>query len=211
MPRIAGVDLPPVKRMEVALTYIYGIGQARARKILEKTGVDPDLRAKDLPESDTAKRVRSANSKLEGVGRRSECSSITWLSCASRRRPMTEIPDLMAIRLQAQDVKVVDVSREGVLFECALRLMPGATSHVEFVRTDGPLRTRGRVVRSEIAAVFAGKVRYRVAIAFDQALDFVSDDDMPQASQFDMITTEVPAALLAGTAEFEAALSLNQW
>ena len=55
MPRIAGVDLPPAKRMEVALTYIYGIGQTRARKILEKTGVDPDLRAKDLPESDTAK------------------------------------------------------------------------------------------------------------------------------------------------------------
>ena len=55
MPRIAGVDLPPTKRMEVALTYIYGIGDSRARKILQRTGVDPDIRAKDLPESDTAK------------------------------------------------------------------------------------------------------------------------------------------------------------
>jgi small subunit ribosomal protein S13 len=69
MPRIAGVDLPPVKRMEVALTYIYGIGQARARKILEKTGVDPDLRAKDLPESDTAKLRTEIEShyKVEGA------------------------------------------------------------------------------------------------------------------------------------------------
>lgn len=68
MPRIAGVDLPPNKRMEVALTYIYGIGNTRARKILAKTGVDPDLRAKDLPESDTAK-LRSEienNYKVEG-------------------------------------------------------------------------------------------------------------------------------------------------
>ncbi len=69
MPRIAGVDLPPNKRMEVALTYIYGIGQTRARKILARTGVDPDLRAKDLPESDTAK-LRSeieSNYKVEGA------------------------------------------------------------------------------------------------------------------------------------------------
>lgn len=69
MPRIAGVDLPPTKRMEVALTYIYGIGQARARKILEKTGVDPDLRAKDLPEGDTAKLRTEIEShyKVEGA------------------------------------------------------------------------------------------------------------------------------------------------
>lgn len=69
MPRIAGVDLPPNKRMEVALTYIYGIGQTRARRILEKTGIDPDLRSKDLPESDTAKlRTEIENHyKVEGA------------------------------------------------------------------------------------------------------------------------------------------------
>ncbi len=69
MPRIAGVDLPPNKRMEVALTYIYGIGQTRARRILERTGIDPDLRSKDLPESDTAKlRTEIENNyKVEGA------------------------------------------------------------------------------------------------------------------------------------------------
>ena len=55
MPRIAGVDLPPQKRMDVALTYIYGIGPTLAKRILARAGVDPALRAKDLPEGDTAK------------------------------------------------------------------------------------------------------------------------------------------------------------
>ncbi len=55
MPRIAGVDLPPQKRMDVALTYIYGIGPTLAKRILARAGVDPAIRAKDLPEGDTAK------------------------------------------------------------------------------------------------------------------------------------------------------------
>ncbi|HMB69042.1 MAG TPA: 30S ribosomal protein S13 [bacterium] len=68
MPRIAGIDLPPNKRMDVALTYIFGIGNTTSRKILERTGVDPSVRAKDLPEGDTAK-IRAEienNFKVEG-------------------------------------------------------------------------------------------------------------------------------------------------
>jgi small subunit ribosomal protein S13 len=69
MPRIAGVDLPPAKRMDVALTYIYGIGPALAKEICAKTGVDPALPSKDLPEGDTA-RIRTElenNYKVEGA------------------------------------------------------------------------------------------------------------------------------------------------
>ncbi|MBR2847095.1 MAG: 30S ribosomal protein S13 [Clostridia bacterium] len=55
MARIAGVDLPREKRIEIGLTYIFGIGNATAKKILEKTGVDPDIRVKDLSEDDVAK------------------------------------------------------------------------------------------------------------------------------------------------------------
>ena len=55
MARIAGVDLPNQKRIQYALTYIYGIGVASADKILEATGIDPDTRAKDLTEDDVAK------------------------------------------------------------------------------------------------------------------------------------------------------------
>jgi len=67
--RIAGVDLPNEKRVEVALTYIFGIGNTAAREILQKTGVNPDTRVKALSEDDTAK-LRSAierDYKVEGA------------------------------------------------------------------------------------------------------------------------------------------------
>ena len=55
MARIAGIDLPKDKRVEIGLTYIYGIGRNTATKILEATGVNPDTRVKDLSEDDVAK------------------------------------------------------------------------------------------------------------------------------------------------------------
>ena len=55
MARIAGVDIPNQKRVEIALTYIYGIGRKSANDILAKTGINPDTRAKDLAEEEVAK------------------------------------------------------------------------------------------------------------------------------------------------------------
>jgi len=55
MPRIAGVDLPRSKRVEIGLTYIYGIGRSRSNEILDETGVDPDTRVKDLAEAETSR------------------------------------------------------------------------------------------------------------------------------------------------------------
>ena len=55
MARIAGIDLPKDKRVEIGLTYIYGIGRTSATKILEKTGIDPSTRVKDLTEDQEAK------------------------------------------------------------------------------------------------------------------------------------------------------------
>ena len=69
MARIAGVDLPRNKRIEVALTYIYGIGATRSTQILETCGVDPDLRTQDLTDDDV-NRIRRAiegNVKVEGA------------------------------------------------------------------------------------------------------------------------------------------------
>jgi len=54
MARIAGVDLPRDKRVEVSLTYIYGIGRTRSNQILEKVGIDPDKRVRDLTESEVS-------------------------------------------------------------------------------------------------------------------------------------------------------------
>lgn len=55
MARIAGVDLPREKRVEIGLTYIYGIGLTTSKKILAETNIDPDTRVKDLDENDVAK------------------------------------------------------------------------------------------------------------------------------------------------------------
>jgi len=73
MARIEGVDLPRNKRVEVGLTYIYGIGPTRARKILAETKVNPDTRVKDLTEADAAslREYISKNFTVEGDLRRS--------------------------------------------------------------------------------------------------------------------------------------------
>lgn len=55
MARLMGVDLPRDKRLEVALTYIYGIGRTRSKELLEATGISPDLRAKDISDDDVIK------------------------------------------------------------------------------------------------------------------------------------------------------------
>jgi len=68
MARIAGVDLPRGKRIEVALTYIYGIGDARARRILDSTGVDPDLRTQDLGDEEVNRLRREIESKYKVEG-----------------------------------------------------------------------------------------------------------------------------------------------
>src|SRR5215207_6627151 len=68
MARIAGVDLPRTKRVEVGLTYIYGIGRHRSNLILESAGVSPDIRVKDLSEDDVRKisRVIEEQGGVEG-------------------------------------------------------------------------------------------------------------------------------------------------
>ena len=68
MARIAGVDLPRDKRVEIGITYIYGIGLATAKKIIKETGINPDTRVKDLTEEDVAKlrEYIDHNLKVEG-------------------------------------------------------------------------------------------------------------------------------------------------
>lgn len=72
MARIAGIDLPREKRIEIALTYIYGIGRSAANKILKETGINPDTRVRNLTE-DEASKLReyiNQNEKVEGDLRR---------------------------------------------------------------------------------------------------------------------------------------------
>ena len=81
MARIAGVDLPRDKRVEVALTYIYGIGRSRAGEILQSTGVDPNTRVRNLTEEEVTRlrEVIDRNYKVEGDLRREVAMDIRRL------------------------------------------------------------------------------------------------------------------------------------
>ena len=81
MARIAGVDLPRDKRVEVALTYIYGLGPTTSREVLAKTGVNLDTRVRDLTEEEVTKirEVIDRDYKVEGDLRREEAMSIRRL------------------------------------------------------------------------------------------------------------------------------------
>ena len=68
MARISGVNLPNEKRIEIALTYIYGIGLTTSQKILKETGVNPDIRAKDLTEADATKLREYIDKNLQVEG-----------------------------------------------------------------------------------------------------------------------------------------------
>jgi small subunit ribosomal protein S13 len=81
MARIAGVDLPRDKRVEIGLTYIYGVGLTSSKEILKMTGVNPDTRIKDLDEAQVAKlrEVIERNYKVEGDLRREVAMNIKRL------------------------------------------------------------------------------------------------------------------------------------
>ena len=97
MARIAGVDLPNDKRIEIALTYIYGIGRTSADKIIAETGINPDTRVKDLTEDEVAK-IRDQienNYKVEGDLKREVQSNIkrlTDIGCLRGRRHRLGLP-----------------------------------------------------------------------------------------------------------------------
>jgi small subunit ribosomal protein S13 len=80
--RIAGVDLPRDKRVETALTYIFGVGLTTSKRILEKTGVDPSTRVRELTESDVARlrEVLEREYRVEGDLRRQIAMNIRRLS-----------------------------------------------------------------------------------------------------------------------------------
>ena len=97
MARIAGVDLPNDKRIEIALTYIYGLGRTSADKIIADTGINPDTRVKDLTEDEVAK-IRDQienNYKVEGDLKREVQSNIkrlTDIGCLRGRRHRLGLP-----------------------------------------------------------------------------------------------------------------------
>nr|BDA97789.1 ribosomal protein S13 [Rhodomonas sp. NIES-698] len=97
MARIAGVDLPRNKRIEVGLTYIYGIGLTSSQNVLKVASVDANIRCKDLTDEDTSKirQIIDQHYQVEGVARRIETMSIKRLmeiNCVKGRRHRDGLP-----------------------------------------------------------------------------------------------------------------------
>ena len=97
MARIAGVDLPKDKRIEIGLTYVYGIGRTSAKKILDMTGINPDTRVKDLTDEEEAK-IRECIEHhfiVEGDLRRSvalDIKRLTEIGCYRGQRHRRGLP-----------------------------------------------------------------------------------------------------------------------
>ena len=97
MARISGVDLPRDKRIEIGLTYVYGIGRTSAKKILEQTGIDPDIRVKDLTEAQEAllRECIDKNYTVEGDLRRTvalDIKRLTEIGCYRGMRHRRGLP-----------------------------------------------------------------------------------------------------------------------
>ena len=97
MPRVAGVNIPDDKQIDVSLTYIYGIGRSLAKEILEKAGVDDEIKAKEATKEDLGKirKIIEKDYKVEGELRRERREKIDRLkriNCYRGRRHKKELP-----------------------------------------------------------------------------------------------------------------------
>ena len=126
MARIAGVDIPRDKRIEVSLTYIYGVGLTRSQAILAKTGVNPDIRVKDLEDGDLQK-LRGALEEytVEGDLRRQEGMALKRLQdigCLRGRRHRMSLP------VRGQRTRTNARTRRGARKTVAARRSKSSTS-----------------------------------------------------------------------------------
>ena len=112
MARIAGVDIPNEKRVEIGLTYIYGIGRVRSNKILAATGINPDTRVKDLTEGDIAniRKYIESNFTVEGELRRDVALDIKRLKEIRCYRGLRHIANLP---VRSQSTKTNARTRKG--------------------------------------------------------------------------------------------------
>lgn len=96
MPRIAGINIPDQKKIKVALTYIYGIGISLSREILDKAGIDPERRAKDLTSDEVSrlKEIIEKTYKIEGELRRERMMNIKRLKDIGSWRGIRHIKGL---------------------------------------------------------------------------------------------------------------------
>jgi hypothetical protein len=133
----------------------------------------------------------------------------------ARRLSAQELPELQARLVAGPDVKLLDVSRGGARFESDNRLLPGTTVGLRLVQGDAVFLAMARVVRSRVAGMLSGKIRYESAVAFDKDFPLLAVDDLalpaavaePAPSEGDAIVLpaldEDPAGVLPQGSELD--------
>jgi hypothetical protein len=128
------------------------------------------------------------------------------------RIPASELPDLSVNLTTGPDIRLIDISRGGALFECSKRLVPASTVALRLVTPDGTHIVRGRVVRSRIVRLERGGLGYQAAIAFNETLQELKEpqppaaaDEPPPASSEEPTPEPTPAASLWAGAVAEPA------
>lgn len=133
---------------------------------------------------------------------------------ASVRVPLDRIPGITAVRVCSLQVEVINASRGGILFECALRLPPGTESGLEILRTDAPVRVRGHVLRCQVTALSPDGLRYRVAMAFDRPLDLIDSlERLRDPGRATMPATDASTFVIDDSyvIELDPSLAVNRW
>ena len=112
MPRVIGVDIPDNKRLEISLTYIYGIGRALAKQVISKLGLDPNMRANRLTEGDIVKlnTILQTDYIVEGSKKREEQDNIDRLT---RIRCMRGLRHLAGLPVRGQRTRCNARTRKG--------------------------------------------------------------------------------------------------
>jgi len=137
----------------------------------------------------------------------------------SRRHSLDQVPGIVGVKVDSADVSVINISTGGILFDCRSGLRPGFRTALEILQTDTLHRIRALVVRSQVSAIEAKGVRYRVAVAFEKELAAIADaieNANRRLRHPDAISLGVAGSVSSwefdGAAlHLDPALALNEW
>ena len=132
---------------------------------------------------------------------------------ASCRRPFTEIEQISEVTLSSETVKVIDISRGGLLMECGVRLDPNSQIRLKVVGVERTLLVPSRIVRCHVTALSEARVLYRAAVAFNSPLSFVDEKreiDAPRTTMT-MIAAAADVRGYVDPVELNPAFALNSW
>ena len=130
----------------------------------------------------------------------------------SARRPLHEVPQIVEVKLFSERVKVIDISRGGLLMACHVRLLPSRETRLKVVGTDQSLWVPSRIVRCQVTSVSKERVVYLTAVRFTTPLPWLEDDpELDSRLEAMAANPDAPAGTDGLDIEVNPAFLLNNW